>query len=73
MTHFETLDHVKMRVGALPVHPSNALKYSLTWSTDGLINEYGNLCYGIEEGRKIREADRKRARPRRGKKRQARS
>jgi saccharopine dehydrogenase-like NADP-dependent oxidoreductase len=53
MTHFETLDHVKMRVGALPVHPSNALKYSLTWSTDGLINEYGNLCYGIEEGEKV--------------------
>jgi saccharopine dehydrogenase-like NADP-dependent oxidoreductase len=53
MTHFETLDSVKMRVGALPVHPSNALKYSLTWSTDGLINEYGNLCYGIEEGEKV--------------------
>ncbi|MBH0195972.1 MAG: saccharopine dehydrogenase family protein [Nitrospira sp.] len=53
MTHFETLDMVKMRVGALPVHPSNALKYSLTWSTDGLINEYGNLCYGIEAGAKI--------------------
>ncbi len=53
MTHFETLDTVKMRVGALPVHPSNALKYSLTWSTDGLINEYGNLCYGIEEGEKV--------------------
>jgi len=53
MTHFQTLDHVKMRVGALPVHPSNALKYSLTWSTDGLINEYGNLCYGIEEGEKV--------------------
>ncbi|HET9845505.1 MAG TPA: saccharopine dehydrogenase C-terminal domain-containing protein [Nitrospira sp.] len=53
MTHFETLDHVKMRVGALPVHPSNALKYSLTWSTDGLINEYGNLCYGIEDGGKV--------------------
>ena len=53
MTHFETVDTVKMRVGALPVHPSNALKYSLTWSTDGLINEYGNLCYGIEEGEKV--------------------
>ena len=53
MTHFETLDTVKMRVGALPVHPSNALKYSLTWSTDGLINEYGNLCYGIEVGEKV--------------------
>ena len=53
MTHFETLDTVKMRVGALPVHPSNALKYSLTWSTDGLINEYGNVCYGIEGGQKV--------------------
>ena len=53
MTHFETLDTVKMRVGALPVHPSNVLKYSLTWSTDGLINEYGNVCYGIEEGEKV--------------------
>lgn len=53
MTHFQRLDTVKMRVGALPVHPSNALKYSLTWSTDGLINEYGNLCYGIEAGEKI--------------------
>jgi len=53
MTHFDTLDTVKMRVGALPVHPSNALKYSLTWSTDGLINEYGNVCYGIEEGEKV--------------------
>ena len=53
MTHFETVDTVKMRVGALPVHPSNGLKYSLTWSTDGLINEYGNVCYGIEEGEKI--------------------
>ncbi len=53
MTHFETVDTVKMRVGALPLHPSNALKYSLTWSTDGLINEYGNLCYGIEAGEKV--------------------
>ncbi|GKS59903.1 L-lysine dehydrogenase [Nitrospira sp.] len=53
ITHFESLDTVKMRVGALPVHPSNALKYSLTWSTDGLINEYGNTCFGIEQGRKI--------------------
>ena len=49
MQHFDTLETVKMRVGALPVHPSNALKYSLTWSTDGLINEYGNVCYGIEK------------------------
>lgn len=50
MTHFEELDTVKLRVGALPINPSNALKYSLTWSTDGLINEYGNVCYGVEGG-----------------------
>jgi saccharopine dehydrogenase-like NADP-dependent oxidoreductase len=53
MTHFDSIDTVKMRVGALPVHPSNALKYSLTWSTDGLINEYGNICFGIEQGEKV--------------------
>ncbi len=50
---FESLDSVKMRVGALPINPNNALKYSLTWSTDGLINEYGNICYGIEDGKLI--------------------
>ena len=53
MKHFPTLDAVKMRVGALPVNISNALQYSLTWSTDGLINEYGNLCNGIENGETV--------------------
>ncbi len=50
MNHFQELDTVKLRVGALPINPSNTLKYSLTWSTDGLINEYGNLCHGVENG-----------------------
>jgi saccharopine dehydrogenase-like NADP-dependent oxidoreductase len=50
MKNFPTLDTVKLRVGALPINISNALQYSLTWSTDGLINEYGNLCQGIENG-----------------------
>ena len=48
MEHFDTVHDVKLRVGALPQNPSNMLKYSLTWSSDGVINEYGNLCYGIE-------------------------
>ena len=48
--NFDKLETVKMRVGALPVNQNNALKYSLTWSTDGLINEYGNMCFGIEKG-----------------------
>lgn len=50
---FEKLDEVRMRVGALPKFPSNAMKYNLTWSTDGLINEYCNLCEAIHEGGKI--------------------
>lgn len=51
--HFPKLDIVKMRVGALPLNISNALQYALTWSTDGLINEYGNLCYGLDEGKTV--------------------
>lgn len=53
MKHFPVLDAVKMRVGALPTNISNALQYSLTWSTDGVINEYGNLCQGIENGEEV--------------------
>jgi saccharopine dehydrogenase-like NADP-dependent oxidoreductase len=48
---FDQLDKVYMRVGALPQFPSNALKYNLTWSTDGLINEYCNPCEAIHQGR----------------------
>lgn len=51
--HFDSLRSVKMRVGALPQHPNNVLKYSLTWSTDGIINEYGNLCNAIVEGEDV--------------------
>lgn len=47
---FDSLHNVHMRVGALPKYPSNALKYNLTWSTDGLINEYCNPCEAIVEG-----------------------
>jgi len=48
---FTSLRDVHMRVGALPVYPTNALKYNLTWSTDGLINEYCNPCEAIVDGR----------------------
>ena len=40
-------------LGALPQFPTGALKYNLTWSTDGLINEYCNSCDAIHEGRRI--------------------
>ncbi len=47
---FDRLRDVSMRVGALPVFPTNALKYNLTWSTDGLINEYCNPCESVRDG-----------------------
>ena len=50
IAHFDSVDNVKMRVGALPIYPSNRFKYNLTWSTDGLINEYGNLCEVLING-----------------------
>ncbi len=54
--HFDELRSVKLRVGALPQHPNNVLKYSLTWSTEGLINEYGNPCEAIVDGRAVEVA-----------------
>ncbi len=48
---FDSLDTVRMRVGALPQFPTDALKYNLTWSTDGLINEYCNPCEAIVDGK----------------------
>ena len=47
---FDTLDSVRLRVGALPEYPSNALNYNLTWSTDGVINEYCEPCEAIVDG-----------------------
>jgi saccharopine dehydrogenase-like NADP-dependent oxidoreductase len=54
--HFDELRSIKLRVGALPQHPNNVLKYSLTWSTEGLINEYGNPCQAVVDGKLIESA-----------------
>ena len=50
MQTFDVCYEAKLRVGALPQNTSNALHYSHTWSIDGLINEYGEACSGIENG-----------------------
>jgi saccharopine dehydrogenase-like NADP-dependent oxidoreductase len=54
--HFDELRSIKLRVGALPQHPNNVLKYSLTWSTEGLINEYGNPCESVVDGKVVAAA-----------------
>lgn len=53
---FDELENVKLRVGALPQYPTNSLKYNLTWSTDGLINEYCNPCDAIVMGERTKVA-----------------
>ena len=42
---------LRMRVGALPRYPSNMLRYNLTWSTEGLINEYCQPCEVVMNGK----------------------
>ncbi len=53
MKEFDECFHAKLRVGALPQRTNNGLHYSLTWSTEGVINEYGNPCHAIEGGKNV--------------------
>jgi len=50
---FDEVYDVQMRIGALPRYPTNEMSYYLTWSTNGLINEYCNLCDAIVDGKKL--------------------
>lgn len=55
-SRFDEVETLSLRVGALPLYPSNALKYNLTWSTEGLINEYCNPCDAVVNGELIKVA-----------------
>jgi saccharopine dehydrogenase-like NADP-dependent oxidoreductase len=50
---FDELDTLRLHVGALPRYPTNTLTYNLTWSTEGVINEYCEPCEAIVEGKLI--------------------
>lgn len=50
MKGFSEVELVAMRAGALPSHTNHPLMYALTWSTEGLINEYSNPCEAIVDG-----------------------
>ncbi len=51
--NFDAVMDIKMRVGALPQHPNNALKYNMTWSTEGLVNEYLHECNAVKNGKLV--------------------
>jgi saccharopine dehydrogenase-like NADP-dependent oxidoreductase len=48
---FDTVEEMRLRVGALTLFPTNRLKYNLTWSTAGLIHEYLQPCEAIVDGK----------------------
>ncbi|KPJ78827.1 MAG: hypothetical protein AMJ54_01715 [Deltaproteobacteria bacterium SG8_13] len=50
---FSHVRSLELRVGALPLYASNSMKYYLSWSTAGLINEYCQLAEALYEGRRI--------------------
>lgn len=47
---FDTVRSIRLRVGALPQHPTGLLGYSFNWSPEGVVNEYLNDCEVIEDG-----------------------
>jgi len=51
---FTAIESLRLRVGALPLQPSNELGYNLTWSTEGVINEYINDCEAVQGGEFVR-------------------
>ena len=46
-------NNIQMMVGGLPQHPNNTLRYSCTWSYDGLVNEYRDRCIVLIHGEQV--------------------
>ncbi len=51
---FRTIEQLTLRVGALPQYPTNALKYNITWSAAGVVNEYCEPCNALIAGRRVK-------------------
>ena len=47
---FEECRSLRLRVGALPQHPTGLMGYAFNWSPEGVVNEYLNDCEVIEDG-----------------------
>ncbi len=47
---FEHCRSIRMRVGAVPRHPTGLMGYAFNWSPEGVVNEYLNDCEVIEGG-----------------------
>jgi saccharopine dehydrogenase (NAD+, L-lysine-forming) len=49
-----TLRHIKLRVGALPQHPTGQLGYAVNWSPEGLLRSYTAACDVLVNGKRHR-------------------
>jgi saccharopine dehydrogenase-like NADP-dependent oxidoreductase len=54
ISQFETARSLELRVGALPLSANNEIKYYLSWSSSGLINEYIKPCDALFRGRPVK-------------------
>lgn len=50
VAQFDKCRSIRMRVGALPQHPTGLMGYAFNWSPEGVVNEYLNDCEVIEGG-----------------------
>lgn len=51
---FSQVHELTLRVGALPQFPTNRLKYNVTWSTAGVVNEYCEPCNVMLDGQMVK-------------------
>ncbi|MCW5764347.1 MAG: saccharopine dehydrogenase NADP-binding domain-containing protein [Phycisphaeraceae bacterium] len=51
---FDVVQDLTLRVGALPQFPTNALRYNVTWSTAGVVNEYCEPCNVMLDGQMVK-------------------
>ncbi len=51
---FDSIEDLTLRVGALPQYPTNSLRYNVTWSAAGVVNEYCEPCNVMLDGRFVK-------------------
>lgn len=54
VARFDTVRSLELRVGALPLSANNEIKYYLSWSSSGLVNEYIKPCDALFRGRPVK-------------------
>ncbi len=45
---FDSINDVRVKCGVLPIYSTNSLRYAITWSVDGLVNQYCNKCLVVD-------------------------